>query len=31
MPKKNREYYKEKFSDFSERLPWDAFVAVLSD
>jgi len=31
MPKKNKEYYKEKFPDFSERLPWKFFVAVLLD
>ncbi len=31
MPKKNREYWKDNFSNFSERLPWDSFVAVLLD
>lgn len=31
MPRKNKEYYRENFSDFTERLPWDSFVAVLLD
>lgn len=29
--KKKVSYYKEKFSDFSVRLPWKYFVAVLED
>ena len=31
MPKKNKGYYKDKFSDFSEWLPWKYFVSVLLD
>jgi hypothetical protein len=31
MPKKNKEYYRENFSNFTEWLPWDFFVAVLHD
>jgi hypothetical protein len=31
MSKKNKEFYEENFSNFSERLPWKDFVAVLRD